>query len=948
MDTLYQPAKAEAAVAKLWEQRKVREQALQKAGKPFYFLDGPPYATAAIHLGTAWNKILKDTYLRWLRMAGFKPWAQPGFDTHGTPIEVQVEKALGFRSKKDIERYGIGRFIATCREFATKNIATMSAQFLDLGVWMDWEKPYLTLDNAYIEGAWHTFKAAAEQQLLYKGAMPAHVCTRCETVVAYNEIEHKQVVDPAVYVKFRVKRAGPGKAPEFFVIWTTTPWSLPGNTGVMVHPEVSYAKVQVGGEVLYVAKELVAGFLEKTELKGKVIGTVKGKALEGLAYEHPLAEQIPLQQSVKNGHRVVLSARYVTLDTGTGLVHCSPGHGTEDFLVGKETGLPVLSPVGMDGRFRAEAGGWLEGKHAKQADALIIAKLSEVGALVKKESYAHEYPTCWRCATPLLLLNVPQWFFKVTAIREKLLAENQKVRWVPEWAGERFTDWLENLGDWPVGRQRYWGIPLPIWECVCGEMAVVGSYAELAKKGGKKLVDFHRPAIDEVSWKCEKCGERMRRVPEVLDVWFDSGVAPWASLGYPADKKEFERLWPAKFELEGPDQFRGWWNSQLITGVLTFGRAPFESVLLHGFILDAKGLKMSKSLGNVVGPEDVVAKHGRDVLRFYLLSGTTWDDFSFNWEGVNEVQRALNIFWNAANFVHSYAPNKVEKEGLSVEDQWILSRLEALRALGIAAYEGRRVHEFVNAWRDFLVKDFSRWYIKLVRDRVSPWASGPGKRAAQWTLRTVLEQSCLLLAPVAPFISEQVWQEVFADGSVHLREWPAAGKRDEQLEAQMAIADAAVEAVNALRTEQKVKLRWPLASIRVAPKDAEARAAVVALSGILRFLGNAEKIEVVEKAKGKEFEFGTVELGKVLMEEAFVRELVRFVQDARKKAGLQVTDKIHLVLRADGESEKVLKAREAALAKDVGAKDIVFSATLTPVGTLEFEGQSVQVALRKA
>ncbi|HLD77517.1 MAG TPA: class I tRNA ligase family protein, partial [archaeon] len=532
-----------------------------------------------------------------------------------------------------------------------------------------------------------------------------------------------------------------------------------------------------------------------------------------------------------------------------------------------------------------------------------------------------------------------------------LLAENKKVKWVPEWAGERFTDWLENLWDWPVSRQRYWGIPLPIWECSCGETAVIGSYAELAKKAGlRKEVDFHRPAIDGVSWRCAKCGEQMRRVLDVLDVWFDAGVAAWASLGYPRDKKLFEGLWPAKFELEGPDQFRGWWNSQLITGVLTFGRAPFENVLLHGFALDAKGLKMSKSLGNVVGPEDVVARHGRDVLRMYLLSGAAWEDFAFNWEGAKEVQRVLNIFWNAANFVRSYAPQDVEKEKeLSIEDAWIVSRLEALRSLGAEAFEGRRVHEFVNAWRDFVVDDFSRWYIKLVRDRVSPWASGPGKRAAQWVLRSVLEQSCVLLAPVAPFISEQVWHELFGKGSVHLQEWPAASERNEGLEAQMAVAESAVEAVGALRAEKGVKLRWPLRAIRVAPKDARARKALLALGGIVKFLGNAEKVEVLEQldagkglrqgSAGKEFEFGIVELGEPLMEEAFVRELVRFVQEQRKKAGLLVTDKIHLVLKADPESEKLLKQREQALAKGVGAEDVVFSATLTPVGTLEFEGR---------
>ena len=947
---IYEPHKVEKEIDEFWGKNRVYERVRAAANgkKPFYFIDGPPYATSSIHLGTAWNKIIKDAYIRFWRMQGFNVWDQPGFDTHGTPIEVQVEKSLGFKSKKDIEKYGADKFIAKCREYATKYIDVMSRQFADLGVWMDWKNPYLTLKNHYIEGAWFTFKRAFEGGCLYRGSYPVHVCTRCETVVAYNEIEHKTVSERSVYVKFPVR----GKGGEYLVIWTTTPWTLPANTGIMAHPDFDYAFVKLAsGDVFIVAKELAQKIMTDVVETGNysIVKTVKGRQLEGVEYEHPLKDLVPALQGLKGAHRVVLSSRYVNLDAGTGLVHTAPGHGAEDWEVGMEKGLPVISPVNLDGTFTAGAGAWLEGKYTKDTDAMIIGRLSERGALVGTEETSHEYPMCWRCGTPLLFLNVPQWFFRVKDIRQKLLEENKKVRWVPAWAGERFNDWLGNLGDWPVSRQRYWGIPLPIWECTnkgCSAIEVIGSFEELKKKSGLgEEMDFHRPAIDGVKIKCSKCGREMERVRDVLDVWFDSGVCTWASLGYPREKKLFEKMWPSDFQIEGPDQFRGWWNSQMITSYLTFRKAPFRNVALHGFVLDAKGLKMSKSKGNVVTPEEVIAKYGRDVFRFYLLSSPAWNDFYFSWDNVKEVSRMFNVLWNSCLFVSTYGgePKARISAKLQKEDRWIISRINSMVALGEEKGKSYEMHDFVRQLYDFILNDFSRWYIKLIRERVSPWYEGRDKAAAQYALHYVLGRLARILAPVAPFVADKIWKDMQGRESVHLEGWPAADKKaiSRKLEKDMETAKLIFEAATARRQEKGIKLRWPLADMTVAG-NAAAISAAKSLAGILCNIANARSVKT-KRAKSL-----SIELGEALEDEALLRELIRKTQSLRKEAGLLVHDQIALWLETDRKTEALMKKHEKALLKGTGAKTVGWGRIESHRGELSLEEITIKIGFRKA
>ncbi len=946
---MYDHADVEKEVFSFWKKDGTYDKLKKrrKSGKGFFFMDGPPYATGSIHMGTAWNKIIKDVYIRFHRMLGENVWDQPGYDTHGTPIETKVEKNLGFSSKKDIEKYGIDKFVKKCREFATKYIGVMNDQFANLGVWMDWDRPYLTLDNQYIEGSWYTFKKSFDSGYLYKGKYPVHVCPRCETVVAYNEVEYTKQTDNAIYVKLRLL----DDKSKFLIIWTTTPWTLPGNTGVMVHPKFKYAEVEMSnGETWIIAEERVQPLMEALEAGYRIVRTFPGKDLEGKRYEGPLQSHMKMGK-LDDAHRVILSDRYVHLEDGSGLVHTAPGHGKEDFEEGNRNGLPAICPVGIDGSLSKETGKYA-GKKARVVDSEIIDDLQADDMLVYKHPYTHDYPICWRCQSPLLQIGVPQWFFRVTAARDKLLSENRKVNWVPKWAKDRFNDWLENLSDWPISRQRYWGIPLPIWECPCGNIDVIGSYRELKQKSGiKKEIDFHRPEIDTVKIKCSSCGKSISRVPDVLDVWFDSGVCTWASLGYPREKKLFEEMWPSAFQTEGPDQFRGWWNSQMITSVLTFGKSPFKNVMLHGFVMDVKGIKLSKSKGNFIDPQEILDKYGRDVMRFYLMSSPTWNDFYFNWDDIKEVSRLFTVFWNTCSFIKLYAkdPPKTRPK-LNVEDRWIISRLNSLAEKRKDA-EKFEVYKVAQGASEFILEDFSRMYIKIIRNRVNPWYRGSDKSAAVYTLNHVLENLLKIMAPVTPFVTDAIYRDMYGKESIHMSLWPETEKRmiDTKLEEGMEVVKDLLESMNAARHEKGVKLRWPIKEILIKPAK-DKGAALKDFREVIEEMGNVKSVKVVTKkpAKAKDFSGGAFALGEVLMEEALLRELCRNVQIKRKEARLMVQDKISLWIECDKKTADSLRKQEKELLAGVGASKVTFGeAKGEGKGKLDFEKSKMKFDFQK-
>jgi isoleucyl-tRNA synthetase len=864
----YAPLEVERQVQEFWDRAKVyaKTVAVRSKGEDFYFGDGPPYTTGSIHLGQVLNKSVKDAVLRYRRMRGFHVRDQPGYDMHGLPIEVQVEKTLGITNKKEIEDLGIEKFVTTCRTFALDLLNKMTDQFRALGIWMDWDRPYMTIRNEYIEGAWWTFARAHERGWIYEALRSTQWCSRDETALADAEIEFSDETDPSLYVKFPlVDRPG-----ESLLIWTTTPWTLPANLAIAVHPEFDYAKVKLdrGGSTEHVwtlESSVPAVMASGGVAKYEVVEKAKGDKLIGLAYTHPLREKVPYQGTVTGEwvHRVVASTTVEAEHTG--LVHSAPGHGPEDFELGQSLGLPIFSPVDERGRFTKEAGAYAD-KPVKEADAEIIEDLRKANALFAATTLVHAYGHCWRCKTPILYRATVQWFLRVAPIKPKMIEEVRRVAWYPDWAGAaRQMGWTQNLKDWCLSRQRYWGTPLPIWRCAkCGHVTVIGSIEALRKgQGYEEGMDLHRPGIDQVTLTCPECREEMRRVPDVLDVWFDSGVSGWASLGYPMREEEFRRWWPMDWIVEGPDQTRGWFNSQLAAGVVAFDRAPYDSVLLHGWVNGPDGRQMHKSLGNFIEPETVVRKFGVDALRFYMLSvNAPWEDKTFQEEGVRNANRTLNILWNVLRFATTYmaldrfdpaSPDFASISGhLRPEDQWLLSRLEGLKSAANAEFANYNLHRAYRAVESFILDDLSRWYVKLVRGRTWTEADDRDKLAAYHVLFESLRVLALLLAPVTPFVAEAIYQRL--DGkklSVHMLDWPSAQaeRLRPDLERSMEIVQGLVEIVSKERQKGGRKLRWPLRLVALKNPSAEAAKALEMLRGIFLEQANAKTLAVLQASE---------------------------------------------------------------------------------------------------
>ena len=858
----YNAEELENQVRLLWEKeqvyRKVRE--LRVGGKKFFFVDGPPYTTGRIHLGTAWNKVIKDSVLRYKSMNCFEVKDRAGWDMHGLPIEVKVEESFGFRNKKDIEAYGVDKFISRCKEFALRQKDDMTAQFKILGAWLDWDDPYMTLKNEYLEAAWWTLKKAHEHNLLERGLRVVNWCPRCQTAIADSEVEYWDETDYSIYVKFPLL----GEENTYIVIWTTTPWTIPANVAVAVNPTFQYSKVRAckdgKAEILIMASDLVESVLKIGRYQDyELLSTLSSQQMQELKYSHPLECLVPRQKEISHN---VYAANFVTAEN-TGCVHIAPGHGLEDYELGLEHNLEIFCPVGEDGRYTTEVGEKYQGLYVKEADSEIIDDLAEQGRLLAHGRLAHRYGHCWRCKTPIIFIATSQWFLRISDLRDKMLDEAMRVTWYPEWAGSaRFSDWIKNARDWCISRQRYWGIPLPIWTCpACGHLEVIGTAAELEERSGQKLADLHRPDVDSVFLDCP-CGGKMKRSPDVFDVWFDSAVASWATLHFPSHEEEFSEWWPADFITEGHDQTRGWFYSQLGAAMVSFGRAPYKSVLMHGFTLDDQGRKMSKSIGNIVQPEEVVQKFGADILRFYVLGANApWEDLHFSWDGVENTSRMLNIFWNAYRFALPYMVLDKFDAGkadlsryecnLRPEDRWILSRVNSLIEEVTEEMEGYQLHRIVRSISDFILEDLSRWYIQLVRPRTWIEQDDPDKLAAYATIYEVLVKLCRLMAPFTPFISESIYQNLVkgldeaAPQSVHMCRWPEAQKEriDKRLEESMALVREVSMAASNARQKGGRKLRWPVSEIVIAP--AKEVVDLDGLENVLRGQTNSKKITVL-------------------------------------------------------------------------------------------------------
>jgi isoleucyl-tRNA synthetase len=899
----YDPPRSEEEVLHWWKTSRAYEKTKKRLIKKpkFYFLDGPPFVTNPPHVGTAWNKTLKDVVIRFWRMKGYDVHDQPGYDCHGLPIEVMVEKSLNLTSKKDIENLvGIDRFIAECKKYSDENIETQTRVFKDLGIWMDWDRPYVTSTDRFVESVWWTVKQAHEKKLLYKGLRVVHWCPHDETALAGYEVtdEYRMIKDYSIYVKLPVV----DKPGEFLLIWTTTPWTLPANEGVMVHPDMIYTRIDVDGEKLVIAKERLPAVLG--ERPYKILEELKGQDLQGVSYIPPLLEETHRKTGGKL-HRVFFSSEYVTMTDGTGLVHMAPGHGEEDFEVGRRNDLPVLSPVDPSGRFTSEAGKYA-GLQVRDANPVIVKDLETKGLLFREETIEHSYPHCWRCKTPLILRASDQWFIKVTEFKEKMIQENKGVQWTPESGGsKRFHSWLVGARDWVISRQRYWGTPLPVWTCKeCGEHTVVGSRAELEKIaiGHPRKFELHKNGVDRMETRC-KCGGRARREPDVLDGWLDSGAVSWVTLDYPPNAKELRAWWPADAIVEGYDQTRGWFYYQLVSSILVFNKTPYRSVLVHGFTTDDQGERMSKSRGNFVSPEDVIGKYGRDVLRFYTLQSTVWEDFRFSWNAAQTASRELQIIWNVFAFATLYmnldhfTPSKWPLRRLLQsyrgEDMWLLSRTERLVQEVTEHNQRMEFHLSARALREFVIEDLSHWYIRLVRRRFWQEKNSPDKLAAYTVLNHALHSWLILAAPMIPFVTETIYRQSFRNAqrtsldSVHMTDWPKPGKRwiNKTLEEQMRVAQNIAEAAASARQSKKIKLRQPVSEILVVSDSLLVKRAVKAQRELLLQQTNAKQLKVVTVTEAEQLKRLIVEPNYRALGPAFRGEADRVAQALRTQDG---------------------------------------------------------------
>jgi len=801
--------------------------------------------------------VIKDAILRYKRLAGYKVHDQPGYDTHGLPIEVAVEKLYNIKNKQEIQsKIGIENFIMACKDFALKNAKGLTESFKDVGVFMDWENPYYTFDKEYISNSWFIIKKSFDRGLLEIGEDVLHWCPRCETVLADYEVsEYRDIEDPSIYVKFKVK----GTHNKYLLIWTTTPWTIPANVFVMINGNVEYAEVQVKDEIYIVALSRIKDLFKEIGISEyKILRVVKGSELVGLEYEHPLEDLVPAQHKVKEFHKVIDAGNFVSTYEGTGLVHSAPGHGDIDFQIGTKNGMPTIMLVDDQGKFNEDAGKY-KGIYVRDASELIIEDLRRKGALLYATKIVHRYPVCWRCKTPLILRAVKQWFIRVTKLKEELLDAINKVKWIPEWGKSRIENLVKELRDWVISRQRFWGIPLPIWICSkCGNVMVIGSIEELKKVSINGVPeDPHKPWIDKVIVKCSKCGGEAKRVPDVADVWFDSGVAFFASLG-----KEWLSNWekygPVDLVLEGHDQLRGWFFSLLRTSIIGFDKPPYVSVLVHGFMLDEQGREMHKSLGNYVEPQTVIEKYGRDVLRLWLLRNTTWEDVRFSWKNIELSKRDLQIVWNVYNFASTYMsldnfdPTKIDEKEirkyLRIEDRWILSRFYSMLKKTYQAMEDYKIHELANNVFTFIIEDVSRFYLKIVRKRAWVEENTPDKLALYYTLYKILSNWIILASIVTPFIAEKIYSQFVVNKklSVSMESLPKVEEEfiDIELEKTMELVKKVLEASLNARSKAGIKLRWPLKKIVIFLKEEEYIKKLLSMKELLLNILNCKEVEI--------------------------------------------------------------------------------------------------------
>ncbi len=1035
----------EEAVQRFWKSHDVFHKTMdqRKGGPEYIFYEGPPTANGKPGVHHVLARVFKDIFPRYKTMQGFHVSRRGGWDTHGLPVEIEVEKKLGFKVKQDIEAYGIDKFNALCRESAFAYIQEWERLTDRIGYWVDLETAYVTYKNEYIESVWSILKNFWEKDLLYQGFKVVPYCPRCGTPLSDHEVAqgYEETVDPSVFVRLPLVDE-PGTS---LLVWTTTPWTLPGNVAVAAHPDVDYVVVEQplpegGVEKLILAEALVEKVFHGEAVK--VVNRLKGKALKGKRYQ-PLYTFLPVQ---KQAYYVVL-ADYVTTEDGTGFVHIAPAFGAEDMAVGLEHDLPLLMTVADDGTFIPAVRPWA-GIFVKKADPLIIDELHTRGLLFRSENYTHTYPFCWRCGTPLLYYARPTWYIRTSQFKDRMVELNNTINWYPGHIKTgRFGNWLANNVDWALGRERYWGTPLPVWECVdCHHQHAIGSVAELSTLAGRDLagLDLHRPYVDEVTLSCPECSGKMKRVPELIDVWFDSGSMPYAQWHYPFENVEqFNQQYPADYICEAVDQTRGWFYSLHAISTLLNDQVSFKNVVCLGLILDGNAQKMSKSRGNVADPWQVLNSNGADAMRWYLYTaGPPGQERRFSSDLVSEVLRNFTLtLWNTYSFFVTYAnldgwqPGEGQQPQYSDLDQWLRSTLHALVRDVTTAMEN---YDVLGATRpvEVFVDQLSNWYLRRSRRRFWKSESDGDKQAAYATLYEALVTVSKLLAPSMPFMAEELYQNLVvqmnpsAPESVHLAAWPVfdAALVDDKLNRDMALVMKLASVGHAARNKANRKVRQPLAEATFSVGNAEearvvqvyadlledelnvkhvraldtaGEAVAYSLNPLPKQLGQKygsrfpairktllaidpepaarrlldgqpvelqvdgetvsvlpEEVEVRVQARegyavaseGAYLAALVTELTPALVREGLAREFVRRVQDLRKTADLQISDRIRLYYQATpGLTEAVADFKDYIMAETLTV-DLVASAPpdSAAASQAEFDGEQLTVGVEVA
>jgi isoleucyl-tRNA synthetase len=852
----------EEKILEFWEKNQIHEKVKEnnKNGKKYYFLDGPPYTSGYVHIGTAWNKALKDSVIRYKRARGFNVWDRAGYDMHGLPVEHKVQKNLKLNKKEDIIKFGLANFIKECRKLSEDNLELMNKDFIRLGTWMDYENAYKSVSNEYIEGIWWLIKTANEKKRLYQDYKPMHWDYVHQSALAKHELEYNTLNDKSVFLKFKIK----GTENEFLVIWTTTPWTIAYNLGIMVNPDLDYVKAKVENETWILAKGLVAPVISTViDKKYEIIEEFKGEKLEGIEYEHPLYNELKehydnIKNNSEKAHTVVLSSEYVTLGAGSGLVHMAPGCGPEDYEVGHRNNIPAWNNLEEDGTYPNNMGKF-SGWHARDDNNKFIEEFENLNCLIATTDVNHEYPFGQRSNMPVVFRATKQWFFKIEDLKEKLIKENNEIKWVPKAAYNAFNSWLENLRDNSISKQRYWGTPLPIWINIEDEndYIVIGSKKELEELSERTYDDLHLPFIDDKPLIINN--KTYKRTTDVLDVWVDAGTASWNCLDFPSKEKDFNELFPADFILEGKDQIRGWFNLLSIASMLGFEKKSFKNVYMHGFVQDSLGRKMSKSQGNTILPDEVIDKYSADTLRYYMISGSNPGlDINYNFDDMKTKNRNLTILWNLHNYLidltktYNFKPSEeIYLKLIGNEEKLMLSILNSKIKECTELFDEYKINE-VPLIIEELFLELSRGYIQKVRDKIT--RDEKEREIVINTIYKVLFETIKLFTPFAPFISEQIYLNLKQEfnlekESISLYEWPKYDEEliDKELEESFKVINDLIQNILFAREKIKTGIRWPLNEVLIKTDDEKIKNIIQKYEEEIKNQSNLKNIVIKEE-----------------------------------------------------------------------------------------------------